>query len=368
MHPNATDPMQLSADQVPAIPVPPHLRGYELENGELVAVSLPAPLHGRLVAEVLFRIKLHLRDNPGVGRAYGEVGYVLDLPDDPERLRGPDVSFVSEQRIRSAGGEPGHESLVARGDDPPAREMDMLLSTGEQVSVALMAMAIHSLGAEAVSLTGGQIGIRTDSTHTNAKIVELRPDRNFTRQEPLMTDLISRHRDVIAPVIGFDTEIHAVKGDGIWITDTDGRRYADFACGIAVTNLGHNHPVVVAAAHAGWRGLCAGVIEATLAAMAVAPGRVLAWLGPAIGPSAYEVGPEVRSAFVERDAQAAEAFTANGGRWLLDLYAVARQRLAAQGVTRVFGGGFCTYSDPGRFYSYRRSRDAARMAAAIWLT
>lgn len=132
--------------------------------------------------------------------------------------------------------------------------------------------------------------------------------------------------------------------------------------------LAEESGAVVAAAHAGWRGLCAGVIEATLAAMAVAPGRVLAWLGPAIGPSAYEVGPEVRSAFVERDAQAAEAFTANGGRWLLDLYAVARQRLAAQGVTRVFGGGLCTYSDPARFYSYRRSRDAARMAAAIWLT
>lgn len=132
--------------------------------------------------------------------------------------------------------------------------------------------------------------------------------------------------------------------------------------------LAEESGVVVAAAHAGWRGLCAGVIEATLAAMAVAPGRVLAWLGPAIGSSAYEVGTEVRSAFIERDARAAEAFTANGGRWLLDLYAVARQRLAEQGVTRVFGGGFCTYSDAGRFYSHRRSRDAARMAAAIWLT
>lgn len=132
--------------------------------------------------------------------------------------------------------------------------------------------------------------------------------------------------------------------------------------------LAEESGAAVGVAHAGWRGLCAGVIEATLAAMAVAPGRVLAWLGPAIGPSAYEVGPEVRSAFIERDAQAAEAFAAHGGRWLLDLYAVARQRLAAQGVTRVSGGGLCTYSDPGRFYSYRRSRDAARMAAAIWLT
>jgi Uma2 family endonuclease len=127
MHPNTTDPMQLSADQVSTIPVPPHLRGYELENGELVAVSLPAPLHGRLVAEVLFRIKLHLRDNPGLGRAYGEVGYVLGLANDPERLRGPDVSFVSQQRIRSAGGEPEHgwfrlvPDLVVEIDSPGRR-------------------------------------------------------------------------------------------------------------------------------------------------------------------------------------------------------------------------------------------------------
>jgi hypothetical protein len=124
----------------------------------------------------------------------------------------------------------------------------------------------------------------------------------------------------------------------------------------------------VAVAHAGWRGLSGGVIEATLEAMALPAARVLAWLGPAIGPRVYEVGAEVRAAFLERDARAASAFAAREGRWLLDLYAVARQRLAAQGVTRVFGGGLCTYSDPGRFYSNRRSRDAARMAAAIWLT
>jgi len=124
----------------------------------------------------------------------------------------------------------------------------------------------------------------------------------------------------------------------------------------------------VAVAHAGWRGLSGGVIEATLEAMALPAARVLAWLGPAIGPRVYEVGAEVRAAFLERDARAASAFAAREGRWLLDLYAVARQRLAAKGVTRVFGGGLCTYSDPGRFYSHRRSRDAARMAAAIWLT
>lgn len=127
MHPKATDPMQLSADDVLAIPVPPHLRGYELENGELVAVSLPAPPHGRVQAEVVFQLRLYLRDNPGAGRVYGEVGYVLGLTTDPERLRGPDVSFVSDDRIRSSGGEPARgwyrlvPDLVVEIDSPERR-------------------------------------------------------------------------------------------------------------------------------------------------------------------------------------------------------------------------------------------------------
>ena len=125
---------------------------------------------------------------------------------------------------------------------------------------------------------------------------------------------------------------------------------------------------VVAAAHAGWRGLCGGVLEATVEAMGVDPRRLLAWLGPAIGPQVYEVGEEVRQAFVARDAAAAEAFRpARPGHWLLDLYAVARQRLAARGVSRVHGGGLCTYSDPARFFSYRRDGKTGRMAALIWL-
>jgi hypothetical protein len=132
--------------------------------------------------------------------------------------------------------------------------------------------------------------------------------------------------------------------------------------------LAHDGGEVVAIAHAGWRGLCAGVIEATLAAMAAPEGRVLAWLGPAIGPDAYEVGEEVRTAFADGDAQAAGAFRpARRGHWYLDLYAVARQRLVAQGVTRVFGGGLCTASDPARFFSYRRAKESERMAAAIWI-
>lgn len=125
---------------------------------------------------------------------------------------------------------------------------------------------------------------------------------------------------------------------------------------------------VVGAAHAGWRGLAAGVLEATVTEMRVAPERLIAWLGPAIGPAHYEVGAEVRDAFLAHDAAAERAFAPNRpGHWLLDLYAVARQRLAARGVTRVHGGGFCTYSDAARFPSWRRDRTRERIAAFVWL-
>jgi len=123
---------------------------------------------------------------------------------------------------------------------------------------------------------------------------------------------------------------------------------------------------VVAAAHAGWRGLSAGVIEAAAGAMQVPAGKILAWLGPAIGPRAYEVGEDVRAAFSSHQ----DAFSAptRPGHWMLDLYAVARARLRDAGVRSVYGGGFCTYSDPALFYSFRRDKTTERMAALIWLT
>lgn len=120
---------------------------------------------------------------------------------------------------------------------------------------------------------------------------------------------------------------------------------------------------VVAAAHAGWRGLCAGVLENTIEAMGLPGNRIAAWLGPAIGPKVYEVGDEVRAAFKEKDAFS----PTRPGHWLLDLYAVARRRLQEKGVQRIFGGGFCTYSDAARFHSYRRDGTKGRMVAFIWL-
>jgi YfiH family protein len=122
----------------------------------------------------------------------------------------------------------------------------------------------------------------------------------------------------------------------------------------------------VAVAHAGWRGLAAGVIEATLTRLGTGRARVLAWIGPAIGAASYEVGADVRAAFVHRDADAAHAFTSTrAGHWHCDLEALARRRLAAAGVERVSGGGFDTFADE-RFYSYRRDARTGRFASLIW--
>ena len=124
----------------------------------------------------------------------------------------------------------------------------------------------------------------------------------------------------------------------------------------------------IAAAHAGWRGLVAGIIEATVAAMAAAPGDLLVWMGPAISQPSFEVGDEVRAAFVAQDRGAAACFVANKrGRWQADLCELARRRLAAIGVTRVYGGQFCTFEDRERFYSYRRNPDCGRMVSFVAL-
>jgi YfiH family protein len=123
----------------------------------------------------------------------------------------------------------------------------------------------------------------------------------------------------------------------------------------------------VAAAHAGWRGLAAGVLEATVKILAVEPRDLLAWLGPGIGAAHFEVGAEVRQAFLAQDAAAAAAFAANRrGRWQCDLAGLARRRLARLGIAAVYGGKWCTYADASRFFSYRRDARCGRMAALIW--
>ncbi|PPE74726.1 peptidoglycan editing factor PgeF [Solimonas fluminis] len=124
----------------------------------------------------------------------------------------------------------------------------------------------------------------------------------------------------------------------------------------------------VAAAHAGWRGLAGGVLEATVAALQRPPGRLLAWMGAAIGPASFEVGPEVREAFVAQDADAAACFRpGRPGKLQADLYALARLRLRRAGVERIHGGGLCTVEDARRFFSFRREPVCGRMASLIWI-
>ena len=125
---------------------------------------------------------------------------------------------------------------------------------------------------------------------------------------------------------------------------------------------------VAGAAHAGWRGLCDGVLEATVQAMGIAPHTLLAWLGPAISQEHFEVGSEVRDAFIAHQAQATDAFLAQGdGRYRADLYLLARQRLSALGITRISGGNRCTYREKEHFYSFRRDGVTGRMGTFIWL-
>ena len=125
---------------------------------------------------------------------------------------------------------------------------------------------------------------------------------------------------------------------------------------------------LIAAAHAGWRGLACGVIEALVAALPSPPGKLMAWLGPAIGPQHFEVGPEVRAALLERDPGAEDAFVPNArGRFMADLGTVARRRLAASGVSRTYGGGPCTFGEKERYFSHRRDGVTGRQATLIWL-
>jgi YfiH family protein len=175
-------------------------------------------------------------------------------------------------------------------------------------------------------------------------------------------------------------QVHGVRvadldapGDGHAPADAVLTRRAGRVCVVQVADcmpvlFAARNASVVAVAHAGWRGLAAGVLEATIAQLGVAAGELIAWLGPAISARHFEVGGEVRAAFLARDRGASGAFEQNErGRWQCDLGGLARRQLAALGVTEVSGGTWCTYGDPTRFFSFRRDGRCGRMAALIWL-
>jgi len=175
--------------------------------------------------------------------------------------------------------------------------------------------------------------------------------------------------------------LHQIHGDRVVRAETASEgvqadasytRTEDVVCAVKIADcmpvlLCDRAGASVGIAHAGWRGLAQGVVENTIRAMAVDPGSLYAYLGPAIGPGAFEVGNDVLDAFCLVDPAAAEAFhPLRPGKWLADLFALGRQRLARAGVNEVYGGGMCTVSDPERFFSHRRDRITGRMAALIW--
>ena len=222
---------------------------------------------------------------------------------------------------------------------------------------------------------------------TRAGGVSLGPYASLNPADHVSDDplAVRRNREIIRAALPAEphwlkqvhsAQVHRVSGDAQGMPEADAAvcAVANQVCAMLTADC---LPVLLCAddgsevgvAHAGWRGLAAGILEQTVQAMAQPGAALMAYLGPAIGPRAFEVGPEVRAEFVATDAQAAAAFQPVPGsdKYLADLYLLAHQRLARAGLTRVYGGDFCTYSEPKRFYSYRRDGATGRMASLIWL-
>lgn len=276
--------------------------------------------------------------------------------------------------------------ICIRPDWSAPRSVSALVSTRE---------GGHSIGAWQGLNLGHHVGDDPEAVQANrATLQQALPEGTAIQwlRQVHGTAVVRASRGVAVP-----------EADACW-TDQPGIACAVLTADCLPVLFCDRSATVVAAAHAGWRGLCAGVLEATVAALPVDPGELLAWLGPAIGPTAFEVGPEVRDAFVaaavvgaasaaaahvvealaalpttEGDAASGYAAAAEAeilaaftpavrpDHYLLDLYALARIRLRRAGVGGVHGGGLCTLSDPRRFYSYRRDGTTGRLASLIQL-
>jgi len=196
---------------------------------------------------------------------------------------------------------------------------------------------------------------------------------------------VARNREIVREAIPSDptwlaqvhgTQVHDLDGEAsperpradAAATSTPGRVAVVLTADCMPLFLADRWGRRVAVAHAGWRGMSSGVIESAVRALGSDPADVCAWMGPTIGPDAFEVGPEVKEAFENHDAGAGEGFSAGRpGKLMADLYALARRRLAKAGVLDISGGGFCTFHDRERFFSYRRVQDSGRMGAFIWI-
>lgn len=200
---------------------------------------------------------------------------------------------------------------------------------------------------------------------------------------------VTQNRQILADRLGLQAQpwwLEQVHGTAILdIDETKNRSSSAFQADGSYTRLPNQVCVVmtadclpvllcnrsaseVAAVHAGWKGLAAGVLEAAVQKFRSPASDIMAWLGPAIGPQSFEVGDEVRQAFVQQNQQTAQAFTKNpNGQYMADLYALARIRLSHCGVNAVYGGGECTYQQQHKYFSYRRDQQTGRMASLIWI-
>ncbi len=232
--------------------------------------------------------------------------------------------------------------------------------------------AVDGVGAAFTLRSGGISGAPYDSFNLGAHVGDapeavahnrtvLQEDLSLPR-EPLWLQQVHGTQIVDADLAAAQTP---PRGDGA-ITREFGPVLAVLVADCLPVLFAARNGSAVGVAHAGWRGLAAGVLEATVKALA-GNGPLQAWLGPAIGPGHFEVGEEVRAAFLAHDPRDAAAFVANArGRWQCDLHALARARLQALGIEPVHADAGCTYSQPQRFYSYRRDGATGRMAALIW--
>lgn len=196
---------------------------------------------------------------------------------------------------------------------------------------------------------------------------------------------VQRNRDILVEKLGLTSQpfwlnqVHGVSVANASNVQDQVDADASFCCKtgpVCVVMTADCLPVIltdhegscVAAAHAGWRGLLDGVLEATIEALPADNSSIIAWMGPAIGPQAFEVGAEVYAQFTEQSPDFGRAFSrGEGDKWMMDIYEIAKQRMLNMGIHHVYGGGLCTYSDPERFFSYRRDGQTGRMATLVWL-
>lgn len=176
--------------------------------------------------------------------------------------------------------------------------------------------------------------------------------------------LDQKHTNIALPAV---SENHGQIGDALF-TDRPGRVCSVLTADCLPVFICNREGTRVAVAHAGWRGLASGIIESTLAALSIPADETLVWLGPAISQKQFEVGQDVYDAFIQYDPSAIAAFIAHkSGKWMADLYLLAKQRLAAKGIEAIYGGDYCTYTQDDLFFSYRREKEnPGRLASLIW--